>query len=124
LIGLDLTVFPSYYEPWGYTPLESVAFNIPTLTTNLAGFGLWAREEGAADNDFNAGVEVIERTDNNYLEIAEKIKDSILKYAIEFTPEQVRQTREAAGKLSKKASWSRFIKYYQDAYDIALQKKN
>ena len=38
LIGMDATVYPSYYEPWGYTPLESVAFGIPTVTTNLAGF--------------------------------------------------------------------------------------
>ena len=41
LVGLDLTIFPSYYEPWGYTPLESLAFSVPTLTTSLAGFGLW-----------------------------------------------------------------------------------
>ena len=42
LVGMDMTVFPSYYEPWGYTPLESVAFSVPTITTTLAGFGLWA----------------------------------------------------------------------------------
>ena len=41
LIGFDLSIFPSYYEPWGYTPLESVAFGIPTITTSLAGFGAW-----------------------------------------------------------------------------------
>ena len=40
LIGMDATVYPSYYEPWGYTPLESIAFGIPTVTTDLAGFGL------------------------------------------------------------------------------------
>ncbi|MDR2087549.1 MAG: glycogen/starch synthase [Dysgonamonadaceae bacterium] len=123
LIGFDLTVFPSYYEPWGYTPLESIAFAIPTITTNLAGFGLWAKEEGAVDGNFNTGVEVINRTDNNYFEVAEKIKESILKYALDFTPEQVRQTRAAAQKLSKKASWTYFITYYLDAYDFALRKK-
>jgi glycosyltransferase involved in cell wall biosynthesis len=123
LIGFDLTVFPSYYEPWGYTPLESIAFAIPTLTTNLAGFGLWAKEEGAVDGNFNTGVEVIDRNDGNYFEVAEKIKESILKYALDFTPEQIRETREAAQKLSKKASWAYFIKYYLDAYDFALRKK-
>ena len=45
LIGFDLTVFASYYEPWGYTPLESLAFRIPTVTTTLAGFGLWVKDE-------------------------------------------------------------------------------
>ena len=43
LIGFDLTIFPSYYEPWGYTPLESLMFSIPTITTSLSGFGLWVR---------------------------------------------------------------------------------
>ena len=38
LVGMDLTAFPSYYEPWGYTPLESLAFKVPTITTTLAGF--------------------------------------------------------------------------------------
>lgn len=41
LMSMDMTVFPSYYEPWGYTPLESLAFGVPTVTTTLAGFGLW-----------------------------------------------------------------------------------
>ena len=40
LAGMDVTVFASYYEPWGYTPLESVAFSVPTITTTLAGFCL------------------------------------------------------------------------------------
>ena len=44
LVGMDLTAFPSYYEPWGYTPLESLAFKVPTITTTLAGFGLWVKE--------------------------------------------------------------------------------
>ena len=43
LIGMDLTIFPSYYEPWGYTPLESLAFKVPTITTTLAGFGVWVK---------------------------------------------------------------------------------
>jgi glycosyltransferase involved in cell wall biosynthesis len=123
LIGFDLTVFPSYYEPWGYTPLESIAFSIPTITTNLAGFGLWAKEEGASGDDFKSGVEVIERTDDNYFEVAEKIKESVLKYATEWNPKQIKQTREAAQKLSEKASWRHFIKQYLEAYNFALQKK-
>ena len=44
LIGMDLTVYASYYEPWGYTPLESVAFHVPCITTNLSGFGLWVNQ--------------------------------------------------------------------------------
>ena len=39
LTANDLTLYPSYYEPWGYTPLESVAFKTPCITTDLSGFG-------------------------------------------------------------------------------------
>jgi glycosyltransferase involved in cell wall biosynthesis len=122
LPGLDLTVFPSYYEPWGYTPLESIAFGVPTITTNLAGFGLWAKEEAATSNDLKVEVEIIERTDNNYFETAEQIKETILEYATKLSAEQILQNKEAAQALSKKALWIHFIEYYLDAYDIALRK--
>ncbi|PIP06457.1 MAG: glycosyl transferase, partial [Syntrophobacteraceae bacterium CG23_combo_of_CG06-09_8_20_14_all_50_8] len=45
LSGCDLGVFPSYYEPWGYTPLESAAYGVPTITTDQAGFGLWVEKK-------------------------------------------------------------------------------
>ena len=62
LIGLDLTLFPSYYEPWGYTPLESLAFRVPTLTTSLAGFGKWVRTHYGKEHP---GITVVDRDDNN-----------------------------------------------------------
>lgn len=58
LIGMDLTIFPSYYEPWGYTPLESLAFKVPTITTTLAGFGVWVKEHYNMDHP---GIEIIRR---------------------------------------------------------------
>ncbi|GHT72595.1 glycosyl transferase [Bacteroidia bacterium] len=121
LVGLDMTVFPSYYEPWGYTPLESIAFHIPTITTNLAGFGLWARTEGAGR--LSPGVKVIDRTDFNYFEVAEEIKNTILEYASNYSSAQLLNAKKAAYELSEKASWKHFIQYYLEAYDIALNKK-
>ena len=121
LIGMDLTIFPSYYEPWGYTPLESIAFCVPTITTNLAGFGLWARQEGATSSDLKAGVEVLERTDYNYFEVSENIKETILNYALDVDEKQTNEARSAAKTLSEKASWTHFINYYLDAYNIALR---
>ena len=118
LIGMDLTVFPSYYEPWGYTPLESIAFGIPTITTNLAGFGLWAKDENV--ENLSEGVEVIERTEDNYYEVADKIKEAVLSYLYLDKTEQDK-IRDAATKLSKKASWEHFIEYYFEAYHIALK---
>lgn len=121
LIGLDLTIFPSYYEPWGYTPLESIAFGIPTITTRFAGFGMWALEEGVDELDLEKGVEVLRRTEDNYFEIADEIKDSIIHYST-FSQQKTKEIREYAYNLSQKASWSHFIKYYLDAYQIALEK--
>lgn len=119
LIGMDLTIFPSYYEPWGYTPLESIAFSIPTITTNLAGFGLWAETLGASGKDLKKGVEVLQRTDDNYFEVAEEIKDSVLTYA-SLRDKDVEEIRTAAKELSGQASWEHFISYYYEAYHIAL----
>lgn len=119
LIGMDMTVFPSYYEPWGYTPLESIAFGIPTVTTNLAGFGLWARHEEGIRQGIEEGVEVIDRTDDNYFEVVDAIKQVIEKYA-GFSMEERTRVREAAASLSEKASWDHFISYYMEAYHIAL----
>jgi glycosyltransferase involved in cell wall biosynthesis len=78
LIGLDLTIFASYYEPWGYTPLESAAFGIPTITTNLTGFGLWCSKEAT---NISNGVAVVYRNDTNYFEVADSIKDNIILFA-------------------------------------------
>ena len=66
LAGLDAAVFPSYYEPWGYTPLESAAFGVPTITTDLAGFGQWVLDRFGDDSD-RYGVKVLHRTDSNYV---------------------------------------------------------
>ena len=128
LPGLDLTVYPSYYEPWGYTPLESVAFHVPCLTTTLAGFGLWAEEQKARsasaavrpvchlDTD---GVEVIARTDYNYEEVADRIADEIRGFAA-LEKKQADAARKAAAQLAQGALWKHFFKYYRQAYAIAL----
>ena len=121
LIAKDMTVYPSYYEPWGYTPLESVAFKIPCITTDLAGFGLWANSVKGAYSEIEEGVKTIHRTDYNYDEVADAIKDTVIKYSA-LAPAEVKKARNAAEKLSKKALWSEFIKYYYEAYDIALRK--
>lgn len=121
VIGNDLSIYPSYYEPWGYTPLESIAFKVPCVTTDLAGFGVWANTVKGAPSEIEDGVKTIHRTDYNYSEVADTIKDTVVKFAA-MTDAQVKKTRSAAEKLSKKALWSEFISYYEEAYDIALTK--
>ena len=121
VLGNDLCVYPSYYEPWGYTPLEAVAFKVPCITTDLAGFGLWANKELGHTGEISDGVKVIHRTDYNYSEVADAIKDTVAEFSA-MSQKQVDECRKKAEQLSKKALWSEFIKYYDEAYDIALRK--
>ncbi|RGH34750.1 glycosyltransferase [Prevotella sp. AM42-24] len=121
VLGNDLCIYPSYYEPWGYTPLEAVAFKVPCITTDLAGFGLWANQVKGGYSEIEDGVKVIKRTDYNYSEVADAIKDTVAKYS-GMTDAQVKKCRSNADKLSKKALWSHFIEYYYEAYDFALRK--
>ncbi len=120
LIGADATVFPSYYEPWGYTPLESVAFGVPTITTSLSGFGQWVLE--SSDNQFSAcGVNVIGRGDSNYGGVVENVARAI-KYLTCTDQRETNKIHKAAMKTAAEASWTNFIEYYGQAYDIALRK--
>ncbi len=118
LIGFDLTVFPSYYEPWGYTPLESIAFHVPTITTSLAGFGLWARSQGSGREN---AVTVIERDDNN----AEFVTGMVAKKIVDFvnsTAKEKDTARQNAYELSKMALWDELLSNYYQAYHNALEK--
>ena len=121
VLGNDLCIYPSYYEPWGYTPLEAVAFKVPCITTDLAGFGLWANKEFGHYGELKDGVKVIHRTDYNYSEVADNIKDTVAEFS-NMAPKEVEACRKQADTLSKKALWSEFIQYYHEAYDIALRK--
>lgn len=121
VLGNDLCIYPSYYEPWGYTPLESIAFKVPCITTDLAGFGLWANSVKGGYSNIEDGVKVIHRTDYNYSEVADVIKDTVAEYS-KFTKRDIDKSRKNAEDLSKKALWSEFIKYYTEAYNIALCK--
>ena len=118
LVGLDLTLFPSYYEPWGYTPLESLAFSVPTATTSLAGFGLWVREHC---EEPHPGITVIERNDANYDYVVEEVAARMREFA-GFDGQTAAACRENAKKVSEIALWRNNIVYYKEAYTVAIAK--
>ena len=120
LIGNDLNVYPSYYEPWGYTPLESAAFSIPTVTTDLTGFGLWVNSELGRTGKLADGVEVISRNDSNYFDAVEEITKTICIFA-KLSEKEVADCRKKAAKMAEQALWKHFIRNYRDAYDFALK---
>lgn len=114
LVGIDLTVFPSYYEPWGYTPLESIAFGVPTITTNLAGFGQWVIDQCGHDAS-RSGVTVLHRTDSNYSETVHALAAEMMQY-YHLSPADKQRRNRAAQATSKQAQWKQFIEPYQEAY--------
>ena len=120
LIGLDATAFPSYYEPWGYTPLESIAFGVPTITTDLSGFGQWinSRQEQGLKK---SGVKVLHRSDFNFVEVSEELADTILALS-HCGKAQREKISQAATAVSLEAEWKNFITYYTEAFHIALKK--
>lgn len=121
LIGDDLAAYPSYYEPWGYTPLEAVAFHVPCITTSLSGFGVWASSSVGHDSKLEDGVEVITRNDYNTQEVAEQLCNTIARYST-FDKKTTDKVRRNAAKLAEQALWKNFISYYYEAYDFALRK--
>ncbi len=122
LPAIDITVFPSYYEPWGYTPLESVAFGVPTVTTDKSGFGQWILNNFV--NSIEAcGVKVVGRSDSNYCETAGEIARQLKEFAAKSEEERKQADKEATA-TSEKADWRFFIKAYDDAFRIATQRRD
>lgn len=120
LPAFDLTLFPSYYEPWGYTPAESVAFGVPTVTDNKAGFGQWVLDN-FTDGIENCGVRVVERADSGY----ERTRDEIAAAALAYDALDANgrlQARNMAFLTSAKTDWKYFIEFYDKAFRIALAK--
>ena len=117
LIGLDLTVFPSYYEPWGYTPLESLAFSVPTVTTTLTGFGLWVNNKYKKEVP---GISVIPRDDFNDQQVVEAISQAIYNNC-GLGKKNWELMRKGAYEISRIALWETLITHYWQAYDHALK---
>lgn len=119
LIGMDATVFASYYEPWGYTPLESIAFSVPTVTTSLSGFGQWVNANFTPTFE-GSGVSVVDRTDGNYYQVVDAIARDI-RFLDSLDSTQKAAVNEKAKLTASHAKWTSFIEFYEKAFSIALR---
>ncbi len=117
LPGFDVAVFPSYYEPWGYTPLESLAFGVPTITTTLAGFGIWMQSRINVEDS----LIVLERNDTDYESVVAEISQAVKRF-LSFDDAHRQSLRENAVSLSKNALWSNLLIEYFKTFSIALEK--
>lgn len=122
LPAIDITVFPSYYEPWGYTPLESIAFGIPTITTDKSGFGQWILYN-FINSIYSSGVKVVGRTDSNYHDTAHEIARQLHQYA--DAPKEIHEdVRKASYLTAEKADWKYFILFYYEAFLVAGERRD
>ncbi|HNY03511.1 MAG TPA: alpha-glucan family phosphorylase, partial [Bacteroidales bacterium] len=117
LIGFDGTVFPSYYEPWGYSALESLSFHIPTITTSVSGFGHWIRSLYPSLKDCTA---VIDRNDDNDDQVIDDIVRHILSCSSKSEQEIIR-SRIKAYEISRTALWKNLIINFREAYSETLE---
>ena len=118
LIGFDLTLYPSYYEPWGYTPLESLMFRVPTVTTNLAGFGMWVDSYFVEPGN---GCLVLDRTDENEKEVIAGMEEFIRRF-MKMSLADMAAARDKAWEISRIANWNTLFHYYTEAYTLAIEK--
>ncbi len=117
--GCNLGIFPSYYEPWGYTPLESIARGVPTITSNLSGFGDFVMHN--ISNPEEKGIVVIDKVKNTFDESAQQLADELFKFVKQDLRQRVdmRNKSEAASVIF---DWESLTKYYDKAYILALQR--
>ena len=117
LSAFDLSVFPSYYEPWGYTPLESVSSGIPTLTTDVSGFGKFVQQE-LGKND---AVTVVHREEGNENQVIEDIVATMRRF-LDIDEKGMRKVTEDALMVANKLLWKNLIVSYEQAWDMAMEK--
>ena len=122
LAAMDLGVYPSFYEPWGYTPQETLAVGVPTITTDLAGFGRWAMSAGLGPAD---GITVLRRERVPYKEVVQSLVDAIERF-LETpgnTDEMRTRCRAAAGRTAWKDLYAACVEAYEKAL-LAVQQRS
>ena len=116
--GCHLGVFPSYYEPWGYTPVECLARGVSAITSDLSGFGNYIKQLPKGDE--NHGMYLIEREDKDFDSVAEQLCEKLLKF-VKGTSKKRIQTRNKAEDLSEEFDWKNLIDHYEHAYGLACK---
>jgi glycogen(starch) synthase len=117
--GCHLGIFPSYYEPWGYTPLECVARGVPAITSDLSGFGKYV--QGLDTDHEDKGTFVLGRQGKS----PKKSAESLARFMLHFVKTTRRYRMIQRNKLedfSENFDWKVLITEYKSAYEMALKK--
>lgn len=119
--GCHLGIFGSYYEPWGYTPMESVAMGVPAVTTDLSGFGAYV-QHALPDHD-SQGICVLNRRQQNF----DQACNDLVRYLVDFVQMNRRQRielRNRVERLSEMFDWPVLARHYDQAHDLALSRRS
>ncbi|RKP18936.1 glycogen synthase [Rozella allomycis CSF55] len=118
--GCHLGVFPSYYEPWGYTPAECTVMGVPSITTNLSGFGCFIEE--SVENPSDYGLYIIDRRMKSVEDSVQQLTDTMLQFC-QKTRRQRIILRNRTERLSDILDWNRMGLEYVKARELALHRK-
>ena len=117
--GCHLGVFPSYYEPWGYTPLESIALGVPAVTSDLSGFGLYLQQ--LVPDHASKGMYVVPRRHNDFHRAADELTDRLFRFASLGRRDRV-ILRNSVEAFSEHFDWHNLGRHYNEAHGLALSR--
>jgi glycogen(starch) synthase len=117
--GTHLGVFPSYYEPWGYTPLESIALGVPAITSDLSGFGSYLQNVMPGSEDH--GMSIIHRRDADFHAAAHELSEKMFGFCQLSRRERI-TLRNTVESFSEHFDWHNLGRRYHEAHEMALDR--
>ena len=118
--GCHMGIFPSYYEPWGYTPMECVALGLPAVTTDLSGFGAYVERYVPGQHKRGIpGISVLNRRTAGFDQAAEALMNHLVRF-IQLNRRERIEMRNRVERLGELFDWSNLSKHYDEAHNLAL----
>ena len=117
--GCHLGVFPSYYEPWGYTPLEAIALGVPAITSDLSGFGSYITQ--LLPDHESKGLYVLHRKGRDFYAAADQLADQMFRYVQQSRRDRI-NLRNTVERFSEHFDWHNLGQRYHEAHDLDLDR--
>jgi glycogen(starch) synthase len=119
IVASSAGIFPSYYEPWGYTPVETAANGAMSITTDMAGFGHFLKEK--TDEDERKGIRILEREEVSYGESTDQLA-GMIEDIVGYSKTEITERKHNARKLAQLTSWDELGDNYREAHEMAVNR--